>query len=278
LTWLAGRAWADDLVFLSTQLRPIEEAQKVREVILKGAPAPVTYVTEDPPALPVRIKAEQQGGKHTISLIGALHGELQPLLTLDALTPLDDLAATLKGRGVPDDVMKLGQLGTGHQMYIPWMQATYIMVANKQALPFLPAGADINALTYDQLRAWGTAIQEKTGKRLVGFPAGPKGLMHRFFEVFLYPSHTGGVVVPFRSPEAEAMWSGVRRVGEDGDAELDQLHFMQDPLLAATCGSPSTTSPGCSMRCARSRTTSSRSLRRPGRRGAATCRCWPASR
>jgi len=54
VTLLAGRAWADDLVFLSTQLRPIEEAQKVREVILKGAPAPVTYVTEDPPALPVR--------------------------------------------------------------------------------------------------------------------------------------------------------------------------------------------------------------------------------
>ena len=57
VTLLAGRAWADELVFLSTQLRPIEEAQKVREVILKGAPAPVTYVTEDPPALPVRIKA-----------------------------------------------------------------------------------------------------------------------------------------------------------------------------------------------------------------------------
>src|ERR1700757_3623105 len=74
VTLLTGRAWADDLVFLSTQLRPIEEAQKVREIILKGAPVPVSFVTEDPPALPVRIKAEQQGGKHTISLIGALHG------------------------------------------------------------------------------------------------------------------------------------------------------------------------------------------------------------
>ena len=225
MTLLAGRAWADELVFLSTQLRPIEEAQKVREVILKGAPASVTYVTEDPPALPVRIKAEQQGGKHTISLIGALHGELQPLLALDALTPLDDLAATLKGRGVPDEVMKLGQLGTGHQMYIPWMQATYIMVANKQALPFLPAGADINALTYDQLRAWGTAIQEKTGKRMVGFPAGPKGLMHRFFEGFLYPSYTGGVVVPFRSPDAEAMWTEFAALWKTREAELDQLQL-----------------------------------------------------
>ena len=45
--------------------------------------------------------------------------------------------------------MQLGKLGTGQQMYIPWMQATYFMVANKQALPYLPTGADLNALTYD---------------------------------------------------------------------------------------------------------------------------------
>ena len=43
--------------------------------------------------------------------------------------------------------MKLGRLGTNKQLYIPWMQATYIMVANKQALQYLPKGANINALT-----------------------------------------------------------------------------------------------------------------------------------
>ncbi len=32
----APQAGAQDVIFLSTQLRPIEEAQKVREVILKG--------------------------------------------------------------------------------------------------------------------------------------------------------------------------------------------------------------------------------------------------
>ena len=47
--------------------------------------------------------------------------------------------------------MTLGKLGTAQQLYIPWMQATYIMAANKKALPYLPAGADINALTYEQL-------------------------------------------------------------------------------------------------------------------------------
>ena len=67
------------------------------------------------------------------------------------------------------------------------MQATYVMVANKQALPYLPAGADVNALTYAQLQQWGKNIADKTGQRRLGFPAGPKGLLPRFFQGYLYP-------------------------------------------------------------------------------------------
>ena len=100
------------------------------------------------------------------------------------------------------------------------MQASYIMVANKAALPYLPRGADINALSYDQLAAWAGTVEQKTGKPLLGFPAGPQGLMHRFFEGFLYPSFTGGVVVPFRSEAAEAMWTPVRVVMEERQSEL----------------------------------------------------------
>ena len=37
------------------------------------------------------------------------------------------------------------------------------------------------------------------------FPAGPTGLMNRFFEGYLLPSFTGGVVTAFVSPAAEKM-------------------------------------------------------------------------
>jgi len=229
---IAGAARAEDLVFLSTQLRPIEEAQKMRNLILKDLPRKVDYVTEQPAQLPVRIKAEQQGGTHTIDVVGALHGELQPLVTLEALVPLDDLARSVKSRGVPDRLMTLGKFGTVHQLYIPWMQATYIMVANREALPYLPAGTDLNALSYDQLVLWASAVQEKTGKRMLGFPAGPQGLMHRFFEGFLYPSYTGGVVVPFRSEAAEAMWTQFASLWKSVNPNSTSYNFMQEPLLA----------------------------------------------
>src|SRR6266850_6244333 len=116
LITIADGAQSGHLTFLSTQLRPIEEAQKMRNLILKGFPREVDYVTEQPQQFPVRIKAERQGGTHTIDVVGALHGELQPLVPLDALVPLDDLAGRLAGRGILDPLLALGKFGTAHQL------------------------------------------------------------------------------------------------------------------------------------------------------------------
>ena len=95
LTAIADAAQTGRLIFLSTQLRPIEEAQKMRNLILKRFPGEVDYITEQSQQFPARIEAEEEGGTHTIDVVGALHGELQPLVTLDALVPLDDLAGNL---------------------------------------------------------------------------------------------------------------------------------------------------------------------------------------
>ncbi len=204
----------------------------MRNSVLRDFPQEVDFITELPQRFQMRIEEERQTGKHTIGVVGALHGELQALVPLDALAPLDDLAGRLAGRGIPDPLLTLGKFGTAHQLYIPWMQAGYIMVANKQALPYLPSGADISTLTYDQLATWASTIQQKVGKRLLGFPAGPHGLMHRFFEGFLYPSYTGGVVVPFRSEAAEAMWTQFASLWKSVNPNSTRYDFMAQPLLS----------------------------------------------
>ena len=232
LTATVDAAQTGRLIFVSTQLRPIEEAQRMRNLILKDFPQKVDYITEQPQQFPARIESEWRRGIHTIDVVGALQGELQPLVSLDALVPLDDLARKLRRRGIPDSLLSLGKFGTEHQFYIPWMQASYIMVANKQAMPYLPDGADINALSYDQFAVWANTIRQKTGKRLLGFPAGPQGLMHRFFEGFLYPSNTGGVVVPFRSEAAEAMWTYFASLWNSVNPNSTSYNFMQELLLS----------------------------------------------
>jgi multiple sugar transport system substrate-binding protein len=232
LTLAANAALTDRLIFLSTQLRPIAEAQKMRNLILKDFAREVEFITEPPQGLQVRLKAGSASDATAIDVIGALHGELQPLALLDVLVPLDDLAKKASDRGIPDTLLALGKFDTAHQLYIPWMQAGYIMVANKDALPYLPPQAEIDALSYDQLAAWAETIQQKTGKRLLGFPAGSRGLMHRFLEGFLYPSFTGGVVRPFRGMEAEAMWTGFASLWKSVNPNTLSYNFMAQPLLS----------------------------------------------
>jgi multiple sugar transport system substrate-binding protein len=227
----AKPAKAEELVFLSTQLRPIEEAQKVRDILLKGAPK-ATFIVDEPSAFTVRMRAEHEAGKPKISLVGALHGELQPLAPLGVLDAVDDVAEAVKARGIPENLMRLGKLGGEHQLYIPWMQATYVLVVKKQALPYLPQGADINALTYDQLAQWAKAIADKTGQRRLGFPAGPKGLFARFLQGYLYPSYTGSAVTAFRSQEAEKMWTDFKILWASVNPNSTSYDFMQDPLQA----------------------------------------------
>ena len=57
--------------------------------------------------------------------------------------------------------------------------------------------------------------------------------MHRFFEGFLYPSYTGGVVVPFRSEAAEAMWRQFASLWKSVNPNSTSYNFfMQQPLLS----------------------------------------------
>ena len=134
-------------------------------------------------------------------------------------------AVDLGGVKVNPAFQKLGKLGTGEQKYLPWMQATYVMAANKQALQYLPRRRRLNALTYDQLIAWAKTMAEKTGSPKFGFPAGPKGLKHRFFQGFLYPSYTGSMVTKFRSAEAEAAWNKFKELWQYTNPSFDQLRL-----------------------------------------------------
>jgi multiple sugar transport system substrate-binding protein len=219
-------------VFLSTQLRPIEEATAVREELLSGLDKQIDYVVEEPPQFAVRMEAERQAGKHTISLVGALHGELSPLADKQSLEPLDDLAKQLAGAGMPQSLIDLGKLGKTEQQYIPWMQATYVMAATKDALQYLPEGADINKLTYDQLIEWGSKMKEATGAPQIGFPAGPKGLMPRYFQGYFYPSFTGGVVRTFRNADAAAGWEKLKQLWDVVSPNSTNYDFMQEPLAS----------------------------------------------
>ena len=160
-------------------------------------------------------------------MLGALHGDFSAM-DPENLVDLSDLGISAASA----TFNSLAMLGTDSMQYIPWMQASYIMAANKEALQYLPEGADINALTYDQLIAWAAAVHEATGEAKFGFPAGPDGLKHRFFQGYLYPSYTNGVVRTFASDEAVAAWEKFRELWEHTNPASTNFSFMQEQLLS----------------------------------------------
>lgn len=221
---LAGAAGAQPL-FWSTQAQPIEETQAMRERVLAGFPGGVDYQASDTGPWLTRLQAEVQAGRGTIAVLGGLHGDLSSVK--DMLADLSDVDAS----GVTATMVELGRLGTAEQKYIPWMQATYLMAANKRALEHLPEGADLNALTYDQLIAWARNLAERTGGPKFGIPAGPRGLKHRFFQGFLLPAYTGSMVTEFRSAEAEAAWETMKELWRWTNPASTTYGFMQEQLI-----------------------------------------------
>lgn len=224
---LAAPAQAQ-VLFWSTQAAPVEETQRMREQVLAGFEGGVDFQASDPGPFLTRLSAEVEAGSGQIGVIGALHGDLSSYA--DNLVDLSDV--DLSGITVSDAFMELGKLGTDEQKYLPWMQANYVMAANKQALEYLPEGADINALTYDELLAWTKTLAEETGSPKFGFPAGPQGLKHRFFQGFLLPSYAGSTVTKFASAEAEAGWTMFKELWQYTNPASTNYGFMQEPLLA----------------------------------------------
>ena len=229
----AGREDAGKVIFFSNQLTQVTEVNSVRNTLLKGFDGDVDFVPTPVGQGQVffnRLEAEEKAGNVSISLLGALHGDY--LVVQQYLTNLTSVANELQRAGIPKDLLALGKMGTKQQLYIPWMQATYIMAANKQALPYLPKGADINHLTYGQLLSWAKNISTKTGQKRLGFPAGTNGLIPRFFQGYLLPSFSGGVVTTFKSKGAVAGWQYMRSLWRYVHPQSLSYNFMQDPLLS----------------------------------------------
>jgi multiple sugar transport system substrate-binding protein len=215
--------------FLSTQFTPIEERQRFTQILKdKVSGASVAYNPVEAGVFSTTLQSQVSAGKVSIGLAGGLHGDLAPHAS--RLTDLDDLLGQLGDRKFSDQVLTLAKLGGSTTKYIPWMQASYVLAVNKKALSWLPAGADVNKLTYDQLLQWVTAAKNDGGKPVFGLPAGPKGLYHRFLQGYLLPSFTGGQISTFRSPEAVAGWEYMKQLWAATAPASTNYDFMQEPL------------------------------------------------
>ena len=218
------------VTFFSTQFSPVEEQEKFRAILSDGG-----YdfsASEEGPLLDV-VLAGQEAGSGEIDVIGALHGTFPPLAREDAMLNMIDIAEDLlDSRELTEAYLETGLLGSEDYLYyVPWMQATYIMAAHNDALEYLPDGADLNNLTWEELSTWCQTLMAETGEARCGLPHA--GLFQRFLQGYLWPSFTGGMVTNFQSGEAVAMMEWARdSLWPYVNPQSINYEFMQEPLLA----------------------------------------------
>jgi multiple sugar transport system substrate-binding protein len=231
---LAAEEAAGNVTFFSTQLNTVNESEAFRSTMLQGfdGKCDAVFAANDSVFIS-RVQAEAQSGKGQVDVLGALHGTFSTFQDKSLLIDLSDVAKdfTTGKAAIQPNLMKLGKLGTSKQYYLPWMQATYVMIANRKALKYLPQGANINRLTYGQVRSWAKNIHDGVGQSRLGFPAGQNGLIHRYFQGYLVPAFSGGVVTTFKSPAAANGWQYQRGVWQNVHPQSLSYEFMQDPLL-----------------------------------------------
>jgi multiple sugar transport system substrate-binding protein len=219
-----------EVLLYSTQFNPVEEADAIRRDVLATFSGEAEFVgAANDGEFIDRLTAEAQSGRGEVSLVGALHGSFVDLQSGDLLTDLTDFAAELADLGVSAELLELGRLGTDRQWYIPWVQASYVVAVNREALDYLPDGADVENLSYDDFLQWAQNTAEETGAPRFGLPAGEQGLIHRFFQGYLVPSFTGGVVTTFAEPES---WQYIADLWEYVHPQSITYEFMEDPLLS----------------------------------------------
>ncbi|MCY4257761.1 MAG: extracellular solute-binding protein [bacterium] len=218
---------ASDAAVASTQFAPPEEQQKILAITADAGSSGLDMTFGEAGQFTDQILA----GSGQIDVIGALHGTFPALARDNALSNvadvLDDLSAD---RSFAPSMVSAGLLGTEDFLaFVPWAQATYIMVAHNNALDYLPDGADIDNLTWDHFAEWCAAIQEGEGEPLCGLPRA--GLFHRFLEGYMWPSYTGGMVSQFRSAGAVEMMEYLRDdLAPTLHPESLNYDFMQEPL------------------------------------------------
>jgi multiple sugar transport system substrate-binding protein len=222
--------------FVSSQGQPAQEVNDMNQKVLSGFNGSADFQSQPTEQQDIdKVVAEQKaGGTGTVDVLGLTHGAFATLQGSDSLMDLTPLLQKLqKDRKFPDALLNFGKLGTDKQYYIPWMQATYMLVINKKADQYLPKGVDKNSLTYDQLIAWATAVEKGTGEKLFGLPAAPGtkgGLLNRFIQGYVYPAYTGTELTNFRSPDAVQMWQMLRKLWAVSNPQSTTYAQMQDPL------------------------------------------------
>ncbi len=116
----------------------------------------------------------------------------------------------------------------GNQYFLPVVADVYLLLANNLALPHLPAGVDVQDLTWEQYAAWSMAVKSNTGvgrSVVTGVPR--KSFIYHFGAAAM--SHGAGFP-EINSPGAVASWEILLSMKDAFIPNVQNIENCQYPM------------------------------------------------
>jgi multiple sugar transport system substrate-binding protein len=165
-----------------------------------------------------RITVQQETDHVTTDVILAFNGRFPWYTDAGFVAPLDTSGEMFTGRTILPAFDATSTVD-GTRYFVPISADVYLTVANNQALDYLPDGADIDSLTYDQYVDWAVAVAEGEGEGKVCITGIPqKMFIYQFgtsaLSYGLNPAGEGAPEFPDLNSEASAAsWANWAAIG-----------------------------------------------------------------
>ena len=171
----------------------------------------VNFQIIDDDTLLDRATLQQETGHVTTDIICAHNGKMPDWLDAGWVEDLTDLVNSWTDRHF-SPTFESDTNRDGKQYFLPVGADVYLLLANNKALPYLPDGVDIDAITWEQYAQWAVNIAEGEGEGKVcitGIPA--KSWIYMFGGSAL---SYGAGFPDANSPEAAEAWEIWEKIGK----------------------------------------------------------------
>jgi multiple sugar transport system substrate-binding protein len=202
--------------FINEIIKPFEEEHGVN----------VNFQIIDDDTLLERAQIQQESGNITTDIIAAHNGKMPDWLDAGYVEDLTDLVDSWTDRTfIP--AFESDTNRDGRQYFLPVGADVYLLLAHEKAMAYLPEGADVDHLTWEEYATWANAIAEGEGEGKVCITGIPKNSWVYQFggSALSYGSGFPDINSP-EAAEAWAIWTSMK------DA------FVPSVLNISTCVDP----------------------------------------
>ncbi len=218
------------LVFSSRLFSPAREQEYFTNEIIKPFEeehgVKIIFQILDDDTLLQRAQIQQETDHVTTDIIAAHNGKMPEWLDAGYVEELTDLVASWTDRTF-SEAFEADTNRDGHQYFRPVGADVYLLLAHEQAMAYLPEGADVDHLTWEEYATWANAIAEGEGEGKVCITGIPKNSWVYQFggSALSYGSGFPDINSP-EAAEAWAIWTSMK------DA------FVPSVLNISTCVDP----------------------------------------